>query len=130
MPRISGTFDVTLNPLSTYHDAATLLGRRSIDKRFHGSLSATSKGEMLSAQTGTKGSAGYVAIELVEGTLQGRAGTFVLQHYGLMNRGAQELNVTVVPDSGTGELAGLAGRLAIRIVDGQHFYDFEYSLPE
>ncbi len=83
---------------------------------------------MLSAGTSVKGSAGYVAMEQVTGSLHGRSGSFVLQHYGIMNRGAPQLTVTVVPDSGTGELAGLAGTLAIKIVDGKHFYEMEYTL--
>ncbi|MEO8104178.1 MAG: DUF3224 domain-containing protein [Betaproteobacteria bacterium] len=125
-----GTFDVTLTaqPLA---DAATgqKLGRMSLDKQFFGDLIGTSKGEMLSAMTDTKGSAGYVAIERVDGSLNGNKGTFVLQHSGTMTRGAPQLWVTVVPDSGTGELAGLAGSLKIDIVDRKHFYDFQYSLP-
>jgi hypothetical protein len=85
---------------------------------------------MLTAMTGTEGSAGYVAMERVTGTLHGREGSFVLQHTGTMNRGAQQLSIAVVPDSGTGKLAGIAGTFAIRIEDGRHYYDFEYSLPE
>jgi len=84
----------------------------------------------LSAVTSVKGSAGYVAIDHVTGELDGRKGSFVLQHSGAMNRGAQVLSIMVVPDSGTGELAGLSGTLSINIVDGLHFYDFIYSLPE
>jgi hypothetical protein len=103
----------------------------SIDKQFHGDLEATSKGEMLSAGTGVTGSAGYVAIERVSGTLHGRAGAFVLQHSGIMTRGEPQLTVTVVPDSGTGELVGLAGEMAILIADGKHSYEFDYTLsPE
>jgi len=128
--RAAGTFEVKLSP-EALHQAgqAEKLGRMSIDKTFHGDLEATSKGEMLSALTDVKGSAGYVAIERVTGSLHGRTGTFVLQHSGTMDRGAQSLSVTVVPDSGTGELAGLAGRMAIRIEDGRHFWELEYSLP-
>jgi hypothetical protein len=100
----------------------------SIDKRFHGDLEATSKGEMLMAGTAVEGSAGYVAIEIVSGTLQGRSGTFVLQHSGTMTRGAPQLTITVVPDSGTGQLLGLAGRMTIIIAGGKHSYDFEYTL--
>jgi hypothetical protein len=125
--RASGTFEVKLKPQAT--DDATL-GRMSIDKQFHGDLEATSKGEMLSAGTSVKGSAGYVAIERVSGTLRGRSGSFVLQHSGTMTRGVPQLSVTVVPDSGAGELAGLTGKMAINIVDGKHFYDFEFTLPE
>lgn len=129
--RATGTFDVTLKPLGLADQAAdATLGRLSIDKQFHGDLEATSKGEMLSAGTGVEGSAGYVAIERVGGTLHGRSGTFVLQHSGIMTRGAPQLTITVVPDSGTGQLTGLAGTLAIVIADGKHSYDFEYSLAE
>jgi hypothetical protein len=129
--RASGTFEVKLTPQATDNNPeGATLGRMSIDKRFHGDLEATSKGEMLSAGTGVKGSAGYVAIERVSGTLHGRSGAFVLQHSGTMTRGAPQLSVTVVPDSGTGQLAGLTGTMAIRIVEGKHFYDFEYTLAE
>jgi len=124
----TGSFEVKLNPLETYTKAATL-GRMSLDKQFRGALEATSKGEMLSAATAVKGSAGYVAIEHVNGTLDGRSGTFILQHSGTMTRGAPQLSITVVPDSGTGQLTGLAGKMTINIVDKNHFYDFEYDLP-
>jgi hypothetical protein len=100
----------------------------SIDKQFRGDLEGSSKGEMLSAGTGVKGSAGYVAIERVTGALQGRSGTFVLQHSGTMARGVPQLSITVVPDSGTDGLDGLAGRMTIEIVDGVHSYDFEYTI--
>ena len=126
--RATGTFDVTLNPLVPYENAeGSMLGRMSIDKQFHGDLEATSKGEMLTAGTSVKDSAGYVAIERVSGTLHGRRGTFILQHSGTMNRGAPQLTVTVVPDSGTGELAGLSGRMTIDIDGGKHAYAFEYT---
>jgi len=129
--RASGTFEVKLSPQATNDKAAdAILGRMSIDKQFHGDLEATSKGEMLTAGTGVKGSAAYVAIEQVSGTLHGRSGTFVLQHSGTMTRGAPQLTVTVVPDSGTGQLVGLAGKMAIEIADGKHSYDFEYTLTE
>ena len=109
MNRATGTFEVKLNPQQLTDKAAdTTLGRMSIDKQFHGALEAVSKGEMLSAGTGIKGSAGYVAIERVSGTLQGRSGAFVLQHSGTMTRGAAQLSVSVVPDSGTGQLVGLS----------------------
>jgi len=124
----TGSFEVKLNPLETYTKAATL-GRMSLDKQFRGALEATSEGEMLSAATAVKGSAGYVAIEHVNGTLDGRSGTFILQHSGTMTRGAPQLSITVVPDSGTGQLTGLAGKMTINIVDKNHFYDFEYDLP-
>jgi len=106
------------------------LGRMSLDKWFEGDLVGTGKGAMLTALTSVKGSAGYVAIEHVTGTLQGRSGAFVFQHSGVMDRGAQQLSVTVVPDSGTGALVAITGTFKINIVDGKHFYEFEYSLPE
>jgi Protein of unknown function (DUF3224) len=122
----SGTFEVKLTPQAT--DAADL-GRMSIDKQFHGDLEAASKGEMLSAMGNVQGSAGYVAIEKVTGSLKGRSGTFVLQHNGTMNRGKPQLTISVVPDSGTGQLEGLAGTMTIEIADGKHSYSFEYTLP-
>jgi len=125
-----GTFEVKLVPLDEDKAEGATLGRMSINKQFHGDLEATSKGEMLSATTSVKGSAGYVAIERVTGALAGRKGSFVLQHTGTMNRGAPTLTVSVVPDSGTNELAGLMGTLAIIIADGKPSYDFEYSIPE
>ena len=125
----SGPFDVKLNPQSSEEDAdGTGLGRLSIDKQFHGDLEATSKGEMLSAGTSVKGSAGYVAIERVRGTLQGRTGTFILQHSGTMMRGAPQLAISVVPDSGTGGLEEISGTMTINIVNGKHFYEFDYVL--
>jgi hypothetical protein len=126
-----GTFDVkvTPQPQDDKADDATL-GRMSIDKQFHGDLEAISKGQMLTAGTDVQGSAGYVAIERVSGALHGRNGTFVLQHFGTMTRGAPQLTVTVVPDSGTGQLVGLAGKMTIKIDDGKHSYDFEYTLAE
>ena len=104
------------------------LGRMSIDKQFHGDLEATSKGEMLSAMSNVKGSAGYVAMERVTGTLKGHSGSFVLQHNATMTRGKPELNIIVVPDSGTGQLAGLSGNMKINIVEGKHFYEFDYTI--
>jgi hypothetical protein len=125
----SGQFDVKLTPDATTEAlGAVTLGRLSIDKQFHGDLSATSMGTMLSAMTAVKGSAGCVAMERVTGELQGRHGTFVLQHNGVMNRGAPQLTVAVVPDSGTDQLAGLTGQMSIQITDGKHFYEFEYTL--
>jgi Protein of unknown function (DUF3224) len=126
----SGTFEVKLSP-QPLTDSTTdpMFGRMTIDKTFSGDLQATSKGEMLMARTPVQESAGYVAMERVSGTLQGRSGTFMLQHTGTMNRGDAQLTVTVVPDSATGELAGLTGTLAINIVDGEHFYALDYALP-
>lgn len=123
--KASGEFDVKLSPLSD----DPMLGRMSLDKTFRGDLEGTSKGEMLTAMTAVKGSAGYVAVERVTATLKGKRGSFILQHSGTMTRGAQSLTITVVPDSGTDELAGLAGQMTIRIEPGgKHFYDFEYTL--
>ncbi len=125
-----GSFSVKLHPLpfDGLPESAGL-GRMSIDKQITGDLEATTTGQMLSAMTSTAGSAGYVAIERVEGRLQGRQGSFVLQHTGSMDRGTPSLSVTVVPDSGTGALEGLAGVFTIIIRDGQHLYEFDYSLP-
>ncbi len=126
----SGSFEVKLNPLPLHWQEDTAgLGRMSIDKQFQGGLSGVSRGEMLSAMTSMKGSAGYVAIEHVSGTLNGLDGSFALQHSGTMTRGAPQLSVSVVPDSGTGRLVGLEGTMTIDIVDGKHSYQFEYSLP-
>lgn len=126
-----GTFEVKLNALPPYHEATdAMLGRRSIDKQFRGDLDAMSRGEMLSAGTAVQGSAGYVAIEHVTGTLGGRRGAFVLQHYATMTRGAPHLVITVVPDSGTGELVGLTGAMSIVIEGGRHSYVFAYALPD
>ena len=127
----TGTFEVTIEPATEPEQAeGVVLGRMSLTKRFSGDLSGSSKGEMLTATTGVEGSAGYVAIERVSGALHGRMGSFVFQHLGVMERGAQQLSITVVPDSGAGELAGIAGRLSLRIADGKHSYEFEYSLPD
>ena len=127
-----GTFEVKLTPQKPDSKEAesAKLGRMSLDKQFHGDLEATSQGEMLGAMTEIKGSAGYVAMERVNGTLHGRSGTFVLQHIGTMTRGVPKLSVTVVPDSGTGDLVGLTGSMNIIIDAGKHSYEFEYSLPE
>jgi hypothetical protein len=126
-----GDFVVKLVPLAVEgQPEGSRIGRMSIDKSITGDLVATTTGQMLSAMTEVKGSAGYVAIERVDGVLGGRKGTFVLQHSGTMNRGAPSLSVTVVPDSGTGELAGLAGEFRIIIAEGRHSYEFNYSLPE
>ena len=125
----NGTFEVKLEKQSDANLAGTL-ARMTLAKQFQGDLEGTSSGQMLSAGSPAKGSAGYVAMERVSGTLRGRNGTFVLQHSGTLARGAQEQSVTVVPDSGTGELVGLAGKMAIIIADGKHSYDFEYTIAE
>jgi hypothetical protein len=123
----TGTFEVQLKPQEDDLGEATL-GRLSIDKQFHGDLEATSLGQMLTAMSSVKDSAGYVALERVRGTLQGRKGTFALQHTGLMTRGEPQLTIIVVPDSGTDELTGLAGKMMITVAEGKHSYDFEYTL--
>ena len=125
--RASGTFDVKMGAQVMDDNTEGALGRMSIDKQFHGDLEGTSRGQMLSAGTSVKDSAGYVAIERVTGTLHGRKGSFVLQHSGTMTRGAPQLTITVVPDSATDQLVGLAGKMTIKIADGKHFYDFEYT---
>jgi hypothetical protein len=126
-----GTFDVKLTPQGEgdKSDGATT-SRMTADKQYHGDLEGIGKGEMLSALSDVKGSAVYVAIERVRGTLNGRKGTFILDHRGRMTRGAQQLEINVVPDSGTGELAGISGKMAITITEGKHSYDFEYVLSE
>jgi hypothetical protein len=127
----SGLFEVKVIPQPADEKVGDpTVGRLAIDKQFHGDLDATSKGQMLAVGTAVKGSAGYVAMEHVSGTLHGRTGTFALQHSGTMNRGTPQLNVTVIPDSGTGELVGLAGKMEIKIVDGKHLYEFDYTVSE
>ncbi len=128
--KITGNFEVKLSPLDFYAQGldGVNLGRMSIDKQFKGALEATSKGEMLSAMTTVKGSAGYVAIEQVSGVLSGKKGSFVLQHFGTMNQGSDRLVLEVVPNSGSGELSSLAGKMAIKIEGGKHRYEFEYEL--
>lgn len=126
----NGTFEVKLTPQAAEEGTDASLGRMRIDKQFHGDLEATSKGQMLTAGTAVKGSAGYVAIERVSGTLHGRTGSFTLQHTGTMAHGDYQLSVTVVPDSGTGQLTGIAGTMKIIIDNGKHSYEFEYSLPD
>ena len=128
--KASGTFDVEVTPRTEgVGDVAS--GRLLLSKTFHGELDGTSRGEMWTADTSVKGSGGYVAIEKVEGMLDGRRGTFTLLHQGTMRRGGEfVLSVVVVPDSGTEELAGLAGKMVIEITDKGHSYVFDYSLAE
>ena len=126
--RATGTFEVKLNPQPPDAGADAAIGRMSIDKHFHGDLEGTSQGQMLAAMTDVKGSAGYVALERVSCSLKGRSGTFVLQHSGTMTRGEPSLSVTVVPDSGTGGLVSLTGKMAIIVADGKHSYELEYTL--
>jgi hypothetical protein len=130
MQHITGNFDIQLTPQSAGPAMeAAKLGRQKLDKQFHGDLDARSVGEMLAAGTDIKGSAGYVAIERVTGTLQGKPGSFVLMHTGVMHRGTPQLTVQVVPDSGTDQLTGLAGQMGIQITNGQHVYTFDFTLP-
>lgn len=126
----SGTFEVKLNPQTNDGVGDPTVGRMSIEKRFEGALEAVSRGQMLTAMTDVKGSAGYVAMERVSGTLDGQSGTFALQHSGTMSRGEGQLVITVVPDSGTGQLAGLSGKMMINVVEGKHSYEFEYTLAQ
>lgn len=131
MPTLAkGSFTVEMKPQTDPDTAEGVsLGRMSLDKQFDGDLRGTGKGAMLTALTPTRGSAGYVAIERVTGTLAGRSGSFVFQHSGTMDHGAQRLSITVVPDSGTGGLAGLTGTFRIHIAEGRHDYEFDYALP-
>ncbi len=126
-----GTFDVKTTPLPP-DDATTgtAIGRFALDKQFHGDLEGTGKGEMLGAGNPATGTAGYVAIEQVTGTLQGHSGSFAFQHIGTMDQGKFQLSVTVVPGSGTGDLVGVAGTMTITNVSGKHSYTFDYTLPE
>lgn len=131
MNRITGEFSVKMQPEATSAIAAdTGVGRMSLDKQYHGALAATGKGEMLAYMDSALGSGVYVAIERVEGTLDGKRGNFLLHHRGLMERGAPSLSVAVVPDSGRDELEGLSGTLNIRIEGGKHYYDFDYQLAD
>ena len=126
----TGPFDVKVVPQGTPDKAeGSTLARMSIEKQYHGALEASAKGEMLSAGTEVQGSAGYVAIERVTGTLNGKTGSFVLQHNATLSRGAPSLNIVVVPDSGSGQLVGITGKLNVIIEGGKHSYDFEYTLP-
>jgi hypothetical protein len=123
-----GTFDVTMTPQSSNtHDGITE-ARMLLEKRYQGHLEAQGSGTMLSTMTTVKGSAGYVAMERVTGTLHGRRGSFVLQHSGVMTRGAQSLTVVIVPDSGTGELTGISGTCGITVAGGVHSYELHYSV--
>jgi hypothetical protein len=128
MTQARGTFDVKVTPVADA-DADPALGRMTLEKQFRGDLAAASRGQMLTAGNPATGSAGYVAIERVSGTLHGRRGSFALQHSGSMTRGALQLVITVVPGSGTDELSGLTGRMAITIEGGKHSYEFDYALP-
>lgn len=127
---VEGSFDVKNAPLAADEAlAGTSIGRFALDKHYHGDLEATARGEMLGAGNPATGTAGYVALEQVTGTLQGRKGTFALQHFGSMDSGKFELKVAVVPGSGTDDLAGIAGTMTITIAPGKHTYTLDYTLP-
>ena len=125
-----GTFDVKVAPVTEDRAGGSTLGRYSLDKQYHGDLEASAKGEMLTAGSDVKGSGAYVAVERITGKLNGRNGSFVLAHKGTMGHGDMRLDVTVVPDSGTDQLAGISGKLNIVIADGKHSYELEYTLPD
>lgn len=128
--QVKGEFDVnrTVEPVCEMGEGITA-GHFRFDKRFHGELAASSVVHMLAVGTDVPGSAAYVAIERLSGTLQGRAGSFFLQHNGVMNRGAASLSLTIVPDSGKGQLEGISGHMAIDITDGKHFYTLDFAMP-
>ena len=127
MANAKGTFEVKLTP---EQDASgeSIVGKMSIDKHFQGDIEGTSRGLMLMAGTAVQGSAGYVALEKVTASIDGKSGTFYLQHNGIMNRGEGSLKVVVIPDSGTEELTGLGGSMSIKIEDGKHYYEFDYQI--
>lgn len=131
MPQIAkGSFTVEMKPQGEPRaNDGVSTGRLVLNKRFEGDLVAIGQGEMLTALTPVKGSAGYVAIERVTGTLHGKSGSFVLQHSGTMNQGAQQLSIRVVPGSGTGQLTGIEGYFTLSVIEGKHLYEFEYRLP-
>lgn len=131
MALATGTFEVQMHPQGEGDIApGASLGRMSLDKQFSGDLQAIGKGEMLTARSDTPTSAAYVAVERVTGTLQGRSGSFALVHRGVMTKDAQDLHISVVPDTGTDGLEGLSGTLSIRIAEGKHYYDFTYELAD
>jgi len=124
-----GTFEVKVAPIGAYAAGDPTLGRMSIDKVLQGDLTGTGQGEMLTAGGSVKGSAAYVAVERITGTLQGRKGSFATYHVGVMTRGTPQLTIALVPDSGTDELTGITGTMTINIVDGKHAYEIDYALP-
>jgi hypothetical protein len=127
MHHAHGTFTVKVAPLPSA--SVEGIARYSLDKELHGDLEATSKGEMMGVGDPKSGSAGYVAVELITGTISGKHGSFALQHSSSMDAGAPTMNIKVVPGSGSGELKGISGTFIIHIENGQHFYDFDYTLP-
>ena len=131
MTLATGTFEVKINPQSEDKGDGSTLGRMSLDKQYHGDLEATAKGEMLYVSaTEKQGSGSYVAVERVTGKLHDRSGSFALAHKGTMSGGTQQMDITIVPDSGAGGLAGISGKLKIIIdAEGKHFYELEYTMP-
>ena len=126
-----GTFDVKMTPqVSGASSGDVSISKMSIEKQFHGAIEGNSKGEMLASMGAVQGSAGYVAMERFTGTLDGRAGSFVLQHNGTLNRGVPALSVNIVPDSGTEQLSGLSGSMKIDVIDGTHHYEFTYKFED
>jgi hypothetical protein len=126
----NGPFEVTMTPAGApEHEGRTAFGRMQLDKQYAGDLVATGSGQMLTAVTDTQGSAAYVAIERISGTLRGRKGSFAIHHTGTMSGATKQLTISVVTDSGTDELTGIAGTMALKIVEGKHFYEFDYTLP-
>ena len=126
----AGTFEVVIAPCETTpEEGAPAISRMALDKTFSGDVAGTSRGQMLASMTAVEGSAGYVALETVEAKLDGRHGSFVLQHVGLMTRGEPSLQVTIVPDSGTGDLVEISGDLKIDVIEGVHHYSLTYKLP-
>lgn len=128
MGHARGTFTVRVLPMTAV--AAEGIGHYSLEKEIHGDLEAASTGEMFGAGDPKQGEAGYVAFEVVVGTLHGKKGSFVLLHQSTMDKSSMKMNIIASPGSGTGDLEGIAGTFTIKIEDGQHFYDFEYALPE
>ena len=128
MHHATGTFAVKITPVASDSIDGGALGRLRVDKQFSGSLTAQSSGEMLTGSTAVAASAAYVLIERVTGSLDGKAGSFMLAHIGIMDRGKPDLRVTIVPDSGSGALKGLTGTLTIRIENNVHYYDLDYRL--
>jgi hypothetical protein len=127
----AGTFQVTVTPRDDEETPEGMaLGHSILTKELHGDLEGSAEGAMLTALTPEEGSAGYVAIELVRGTLNGRSGTFLLQHHGLMDRGAQDLSITVIPGSGTGELEGIRGTMSLDLTGAERGYELRYTLPD
>ena len=124
MAEAQGHFDVQIKPESTFAEG---VGRFSVTKTFHGDLQGTATGEMLAVRTPTPGSAGYVVIERVEGSLAGKTGNFLLQHYGILDRSQPEQKIAIIPDSGTGELAGIAGHMSVAAA-ATHAYVLTYPL--